>query len=435
MMTKIIFVVFTAIGVMHSMAPPLLSIRDTIHSDFKSNRDKAAEEKQMVARRRWEREWPAKNTKLLTDALTRWNALMQLKGELSILPIPEDNHIPLGTGKPESALGTKFVIGARLADTGTSIVHEVTKVDAPREKLVIKYRNNCGPGGDPLLNEFEMLEILDGSIAPRVLYISDAAPLGSAWLAESNYSREHPEECREVDSTFRFMIMERATESIDGYFRKLVGRSPSAESLLEAVFQFGIEGAELLQELHLKGILHLNVQPGSFLRMSSGRMVLTEFGESEFYDESQTFHERNIFLNTDLLSPWQLRNVAPSPKDDMFRLVETMVEFATGFSYYHSIRKQKIHAQQIALTRLERTVPWATVSDKAREMDDLAVTVAITLKRKLKFFTSFTQSKISKITEFLTSKLIPLVSQETQNYAAFIDVLREAASMLIQRTI
>lgn len=95
----------------------------------------------------WILVWPSKRIARLHDALNRL-VVPPAFGEMS--------NVPFGTGVPEFGLGTHFVLGAQLADTGRSIVHEVTKVDEPRRKLIIKYMNDC-TGENALINEFDIL--------------------------------------------------------------------------------------------------------------------------------------------------------------------------------------------------------------------------------------------------------------------------------------
>lgn len=131
------------------------------------------------------------------------------------------------------------------------------------------------------------------------MFLSEPAPIGNAPLARSTTSRQ--ENCK--DATFRFLVMERAREDIEEFFIRQYHVSTSADAVLAAVFDFGIEAALLLESLHQMGLVHGDVHGGNFVKMTDGRLALIDFGDTQYFNEGISRSPKKQSLNFDLLSP------------------------------------------------------------------------------------------------------------------------------------
>ena len=194
--------------------------------------------------------------------------------------------------------------------------------DVPYDK-VIKY--SC----TDMRTEFTAMRALNQTnITPKVYYVS---PLVHVAFPGASFV---PERC--VGKPLNYLVMGRVGRSVARAFQRVGGpvldveRKKTAVKLLKA----GISAMSHLQRMHKGGVVHGDVHAGNIayrcddLHSGCETIVLIDFGEaSQVGKGSPTPRTLHPFL----LSPWQLLGRARTHRDDVYRLVQVLVDVAANF--------------------------------------------------------------------------------------------------------
>jgi serine/threonine protein kinase len=259
---------------------------------------------------------------------------------------------------PDIPVGGEIVqLGKSLGTTPFSMIYELNRGGIPTS-MAIKYQafhdavDSTGDHEDSIPREAFFLGLLGGSgIANEVLYSSKRMDVSETEYLEMltvaspklNPNVIHDYRVSSGERLFiRYLITEKVGESL--YHFLLMQSPPKRVVPFSQVIDLGLGATLLLKRLHAKNIVHGDIHPGNVafkfpLRekpYGDNRLVLIDFGRARI--GPQQGGEEPVVLDTvknchEYFSQWEIFNMAPSYRDDMYRLMSLMAMLAHGRSY------------------------------------------------------------------------------------------------------
>ena len=111
---------------------------------------------------------------------------------------------------------------------------------------------------------------------------------------------------------------------------------------------------EIIQLVHNKGIIHGDIHPGNLMITSSARDIgaslrLIDFGRARLFVNSQgdfvpTGSPVDYTYTPEYLSPWELKGELLAPREDLFRLAETLLATG-GYSVWFDREVVRLHTE------------------------------------------------------------------------------------------
>ena len=156
----------------------------------------------------------------------------------------------------------------------------------------------------------------------------------------------------------RVMVMERLGLSLKDMSRALIKAD---------LKNIALQGIEILKRIHQLGFVHGDVHSGNFVntllpagdaRAESPPISIKaiDFGQSLRYDEEPKAYPIG-HKSLSFLSLSELDETAPSPKDDLFRWGETLMDIVSDGAYFLDMKRAMMGPVE---TRIERTRSYKT---------------------------------------------------------------------------
>ena len=206
---------------------------------------------------------------------------------------------------------------------------------------------------DMLIKEYIMTRAAHG-IGPTVYGVSEARPVGDSTrelpdMLQNTYFKRYFRECKAVKSLMQFIIMDRVGPCIEDF-----AETRGFDYLRS--FQFTVDtlhilkkGMELLERLHLRGIVHgdihgsnLAFKTSNFVNVADAELILIDFEKSIYIGDrigTDQFGNPPVNLNARLLSPWHLQNQRLGPRDDVYRLLEMTANMLSRWKYFSGMKR------------------------------------------------------------------------------------------------
>lgn len=244
----------------------------------------------------------------------------------------------------------KYVIEGVLGHGTGSAVYRATCLDQESANAAIKFQRYANEERQfSVETDYEVLKRTAqfGNMFPQVSYLSG---LGSISNGEGVFN-------------LRYLVMELLGSPVWALMRKSGFKLP-----LKTVASVGVQAVEILEKLHSLGIVHGDVHLENVLfhadredddgNYFSDRIVLGDYGKSTIFIDPVTrehIPDRTVEFNQGrnmlFLSPYELAFGAPSRREDVFRLVESLARmiderrYASWFKPLQNNRQALLNAK------------------------------------------------------------------------------------------
>lgn len=221
----------------------------------------------------------------------------------------------------------------------------------------------------PAIYEFLVLDILkDSGIAPNVFYVSPSlldCELDQKILDEIAHESPEKIEVRRLDmeyikgASFRDRLLKQFE----------IGSNPFIKEALRLTAM----AVDKLRALHAFEIVHGDIHEDNIVVSDSGDdLRLIDFEFADIFTESfNPFRPKSRRLSLHFLSPWQLEGEPIQPRDDLYRLIETLARILMGDSTWFGCIEDALSrsawdrrsSATVFLAKIKRTVSMFTSSD------------------------------------------------------------------------
>lgn len=124
------------------------------------------------------------------------------------------------------------------------------------------------------------------------------------------------------------------------YSRKTLGYEETCNIILQLL--------DVVEELHLRGIVHRDIKPQNIFVLSSGVVKVSDFGISLFINEKNPISEKKKIVGTpQYLDPLVIKTGKPAFEQDLYAIGVTFFELITGSVPFNSSDSHEICSMQI----------------------------------------------------------------------------------------
>ena len=238
-------------------------------------------------------------------------------------------------------LGT-IALTKRIARTVDSTVWEGT---LPGGRTVIaKYTNDCsrrlrGMETDVFpIDEFVYMSVFNQTgITPNVYGLSEPAAVVRGSPKTNSMTMDAKEEkCIAIGAKVRLLVQARAGMEIAQYVAWLRVKYPDNKRFLRAILALGWKTVKLLQQLHVRGVIHDDVHWGNIMfktpkaspeeyDLTKDKLVLVDLGYARYFPGEIGSADRVPIrqgANALLASLWNLNHWRTGRRDDLYRAME-----------------------------------------------------------------------------------------------------------------
>ena len=212
-------------------------------------------------------------------------------------------------------------------------------------EIIVKYQTDLGDAEGKvtvLFKDFHFGSVAHHhGISPKYIFLSPPVLCPNSKTLKTNF--EMPTEwwahVSVKEATVRYLIMQRGGETVKSLARKKANRN---FSLLEAV-NFGIQLLEAIRKLHdSAGIIHGDLHYENVLiRRDSGEIELIDFGRAKYVSTLSSNSRAAASLKKvhHMQSPWEMDGYEYSRRDDVYRVLQMMVQLMNDDSHEEEIRQ------------------------------------------------------------------------------------------------
>ena len=236
------------------------------------------------------------------------------------------------------------------------------------QPVAVKYSNDCGIDTHPLEHEFLVLSILNTTgIAPHVFYLSGAAEIpADERVREQVRTRNIDTFLKQtgcVGAQIRFLVEERVGSTFSKLFEGIRAQAGgSASDLLLTALELTAQAVLRLEALHAHGLVHGDIHEHNIAVRDDGDVVLIDFEYAKFYPlewgtpkaDAVGFDE----MNSMYLSVWQLEGDRMAPRDDVYRLLESLSRILHGAEWTQNFDILAVPKLGETETEVVRDLKW-----------------------------------------------------------------------------
>jgi hypothetical protein len=247
------------------------------------------------------------------------------------------------------------------------------------DDIVIKYEAECNPGlVHPLVYDFRFgLKASSLGISPRPIFLSPPArvPPTQTFKTPFGWTPQEGAKCFRDGGLIRFMILPKL-----GVCYNQVDRTTLST---RHVFQLGLIVLEHLSEMHRHKFFHGDIHAGNICRSreSGGDILLIDYGRADNTEEIIEGDREEAYRYVHpALSPWELQGHQPSPRDDIFKLLFTLVDllvldFDSSYSSFSGPRLFEWKSSGEFLDSIDYSKYPEQFKPKMREIFDMIISI------------------------------------------------------------